>query len=156
MAIKILNIGKSKNAYLVKGVEDYLTRLGKYAIVQWVELPDAKKKHYKTVEELKKLESDIVLAEVKPNTFLIGLDEKGKRFTSRAFAEQVNLWTSSNADVAFVIGGAFGFHNELYERMNAKISLSDMTLSHQMVRLLLVEQIYRGYSILNGEPYHND
>lgn len=137
-------------------MHDYLTRLGKYAIVQWVELPDARKKHYKTVEELKKLEADIVLSEVKSSTFFIGLDEKGKGYTSRAFAEQLNLWTSSNADVAFVIGGAFGFHDEVYARMNAKVSLSGMTLSHQMVRLLLVEQIYRGYSILNGEPYHND
>lgn len=156
MAIKILNIGKSKNTYLVKGVQDYLTRLGKYAIVQWIELADAKKKHYKTVDELKKLEADIFLSEVKPNTFLVGLDEKGKGYTSRAFADQLNLWTSSNADVTFVIGGAWGFHDDVYQRMNAKISLSSMTLSHQMVRLLLVEQIYRGYSILNGEPYHND
>ena len=156
MAIKILNIGKSKHNYLVQGVNDYLTRLGKYAIVQWVELPDARKKHYKTVDELKKLEADIFLAELKPSTFLIGLDEKGKRFTSRGFATQMNNWTRENGDIAFVIGGAFGFHDSLYNRMNAKISLSDMTLSHQMVRLLLVEQIYRGYSILNGEPYHND
>jgi len=156
VAIKILNIGKSKNNYLVKGVEDYLTRLGKYAIVQWVELQDARKKHYKTVDELKKLEADIFLSELKPSTYLIGLDEKGKGFTSRDFANQLNTWTRENGDIAFVIGGAFGFHDSLYKRMNAKISLSNMTLSHQMVRLLLVEQIYRGYSILNGEPYHND
>ena len=156
MAIKILNIGKSKNNYLVIGVQEYLTRLGKYAIVHWIELPDAKKKHYKTVEELKRLEADIFLSEVKPNTYLIGLDEKGQGFTSRDFAEQINTWTRAHGDVAFVIGGAFGFHESLYNRMNAKISLSKMTLSHQMVRLLLVEQIYRGYSILNGEPYHND
>jgi 23S rRNA (pseudouridine1915-N3)-methyltransferase len=156
VAIKILNIGKSKNSYLIQRVQDYLTRLGKYAIVHWEELPDAKKKHYKTVDELKKLEAEIVLAEIKPNTFLIGLDEKGTGYTSKDFAQQINTWTRSNPDIAFVIGGAFGFHELMYARMNTRISLSTMTLSHQMVRLLLVEQIYRGYSILNGEPYHND
>ncbi|MFT5513888.1 MAG: 23S rRNA (pseudouridine1915-N3)-methyltransferase [Bacteroidia bacterium] len=156
MAIKILNIGKSKNNYLVQGVQDYIARLGKYAVVHWVELQDAKKKNYKTVEELKKLEADIFLSEVKANTYLIGLDENGKGYTSRDFAKQINTWTRAHGDVTFVIGGAFGFHENMFSRMNAKISLSRMTLSHQMVRLLLVEQIYRGYSILNGEPYHND
>jgi 23S rRNA (pseudouridine1915-N3)-methyltransferase len=156
LAIKVLNIGKSKNTYLVQAVQDYLTRLGKYAIVQWIERPSVRKKQYKTADELKKLEADEILAEVKPNTFLIGLDEKGKTFTSRDFAQQLNSWTRSNADIAFVIGGAFGFHDSVYQRMDTMISLSKMTLSHQMVRLLLIEQIYRGYSILNGEPYHND
>ena len=156
MAIKVISIGSTKDDFLRQSVQQFLTRLGKYAIVQWIELPDVKKKLFKTSIELKKLEAQIILNEVKPNTFLVGLDENGKQTSSRGFAELVNQWTSSHADVAFVVGGAFGFDEQVYNRMNAKLSLSKMTLSHQMIRLLFVEQLYRAYSILHGEPYHND
>jgi 23S rRNA (pseudouridine1915-N3)-methyltransferase len=156
MAIRVLSIGKTSDEFLKKQINTYVSRVSKYAIPTWHELPDVKKKLFNKPEELKKLEAQIFLKEIKPNSFVIGLDEKGKSFTSREFANKIDHWTVNNADLVFVIGGAFGFDQELYNRMNTMISLSKMTLSHQMVRLLLAEQLYRGYSILHGEPYHND
>ncbi|MBO6516878.1 MAG: 23S rRNA (pseudouridine(1915)-N(3))-methyltransferase RlmH [Bacteroidia bacterium] len=156
MAIRIVSIGKTNDDFLARSIETYLKRIKKYAIVSWVELPDVKKKLFNTPEELKRLEADLLLKDVRPTSFLIGLDEKGKQFTSREFANKMDHWAVSNSDLVFVIGGAFGFDQKVYNRMNTMISLSKMTLSHQMVRLLLAEQVYRGYSILNGEPYHND
>ncbi len=156
MAIKVLSIGKTKEKYLLGEIDKYLQRISKYARIQWIELNDVRKKSFKSVDDLKRLEAEAFLAELKPNTFVIGLDEKGKEFSSRDFSKKINTWTIDNADIAFVVGGAFGFNQLLYSRMNTMVSLSKMTLNHQMVRLLLVEQIYRGFSILNGEPYHND
>lgn len=156
MALKIVSIGKTANQFLVKSLEDYKNRVSKYAVISWVELADVKKKLFNSPEELKKLEAAQFLKEIKPNSYVVGLDEKGKQFTSREWAAELNKITASNADVVFLIGGAFGFGDEVYNRMNTRISLSKMTLSHQMVRLLLIEQVYRAYSILNGEPYHND
>lgn len=133
-----------------------MDRLGKYARVSWIELADAKRKNNATVDDIRKMEAELVLKDLKPNTFLIGLDEKGKEMSSRNFSEKLNYWTANEPEVAFLIGGAYGFHDKMYHRMNEKLALSQMTLSHQMVRLLLAEQLYRAYSILNGEPYHND
>lgn len=156
MAIRIVSIGKTNNEFLKRSIETYLQRIRKYAIVSWLELPDVKKKLFNTSDELKRLEAEILLKDVKPSSFLVGLDEKGKLLTSREFANKIDHWAVTNADLIFVIGGAYGFDKSVYDRMNGMISLSKMTLSHQMVRLLLAEQVYRGYSILNGEPYHND
>jgi len=156
LAIRILSIGKTNNDFLSKSIETYLSRIKKYAILSWVELPDVKKKLFNSPEELKRLEAEVLMKELKPNSFVIGLDENGKHHTSREFSNKIDHWTVSHADLVFVIGGAFGFDQRVYNQMNAKMSLSKMTLSHQMVRLLLAEQVYRAYSILNGEPYHND
>ncbi|MCB0734374.1 MAG: 23S rRNA (pseudouridine(1915)-N(3))-methyltransferase RlmH [Flavobacteriales bacterium] len=156
MAIRVLSIGKTSTSYLTEGMGMYLKRLNKYGGINWTELPDIRKNKFSTDMELKALEADAFLKEIGTTDFVIGLDEKGKSYTSRAFAGKMNDWMVGNSNLVFVIGGAFGFDHKLYERMNTKISMSEMTYSHQLVRLLFLEQLYRAFTILKGEPYHND
>lgn len=156
MAIKALCIGKTSESYLKDGMEIFTKRIGKYASFQWIELSDVKKNKFSSSDELKKLEAEILLKEIAPRDFVIGLDEKGESYSSRDFAASLNQFSVENANVVFIIGGAFGYDEQVYQRMNKKISLSKMTFSHQLVRLLFLEQLYRAYSILKGDPYHND
>lgn len=156
MSIKVFCIGKTSEEYLNSGMSVYLKRLLKYGNLQWIELTDVKKNKFSNQIELKHLEGKLFLREIGSNDFVIGLDEKGKQFTSREFATWLNQVTVSNSNLVFIIGGAFGYSEELYQRMNYMISMSEMTFSHQLVRLLFLEQLYRAYTILHGEPYHND
>lgn len=156
MKIQIITIGKTSASYLKEGIDIYLKRLHHYAKVEWKELPDAAAKGL-AADPLKKKEGEAILQNIKPDEALILLDEKGKHYTSREFADfmqkKMNAGTKS---LCFVIGGAFGFSDEVYARANAQISFSKMTLSHEMIRLFLAEQLYRAHTILKGESYHHD
>ena len=101
--------------------------------------------------------TDLIFQQLQPSDHLVLLDDKGKDFTSSKFAEKLQAWMlSGKKRLVFVVGGAYGFSEQVYQRGNEKLSLSKMTFSHQMVRLFFVEQIYRGYTILNNEPYHHE
>ena len=122
-----------------------------------IEIPNIKKSKNLTKLELMKKEGDLVLKNIQNSDHLVLLDEKGKEYNSIKFSEKIQNWMlSGKKRIVFVIGGSYGFSNDLYQRGNEKISLSKMTFSHQMVRLFFLEQLYRGYSILNNQPYHHE
>lgn len=156
MKIFILCIGKTHSSYLKEGIGIYLDRLKHYAKVEYLELPDVPNKGL-LPEALKQKEGELILKHLKADDLLFLLDEKGDEFSSREFAALLQKRMNSGLkQMVLVIGGAFGFSKEVYQRAEGKISFSRMTFSHEMIRLLLTEQLYRGFSILKGEGYHHD
>lgn len=155
MRINVISIGKTKEPYLKQGIELYLNRLKHYVKLTWVEIESPKKWTKLPHNELKVAEGKAILEKSKNHPIYL-LDEKGKSLSSRDFASWLGNLQHSNREINLVIGGAFGFSEELYQVAAGKISLSKMTFSHQMIRLFLAEQIYRAYSILNNQKYHND
>ena len=156
MKILLLVIGKTDEDYLITGIKKYVGRIGHYTSFEMKELPDPRNRKTLSEEQQKKAESFLLLQQLQPGDQVILLDENGKQFTSVGFAENIEKLTASGAKrVVFIIGGPYGFAQEVYDRANAKLSLSSMTFSHQMVRLIFVEQLYRAFTILKGEPYHH-
>ena len=156
MKIVLLTIGKTSEKYLIEGIAQYQKRLKHYTQFEMLEILNIKNaKNFSNAELIKK-EGELILKQLQNSDHLILLDNKGKDFTSTKFAEKLQSWMlSGKKRLVFVVGGAYGFSEEMYSRGNEKLSLSKMTFSHQMVRLFFVEQIYRGYTILNNEPYHH-
>lgn len=156
MKITFLVIGKTDEAYLREGIEKYLKRLKHYIAFQYFEIPDLKNVKHLSEEEQKSKEAELIFKQLKPNDHLILLDENGEEFSSEAFAQFLNKkMLASVQNLVFVVGGPYGFHTTVYQKAQAKISLSRMTFSHQMVRLFFTEQVYRAFTILKGEPYHH-
>ena len=155
MKVDVWVIGKTTEAYLESGTALFAKRLNHYLPFSYTVLPNPK---IKTTDgaALKQEESRLVLEKLKPDDFLVLLDERGRQYTSMELAEWLEQRLhSSHRRLVFLIGGAFGFSQDLYDRANAQISLSRLTFSHQMVRLFLLEQLYRAMTILRNEPYHN-
>lgn len=155
MNITLIAIGKTDNEQLNSLIRIYLNRLKHYINFNFVIIPDIKRKNLS--EDLqKKLEGEQILKNISPGDEIILLDEKGKSFTSEKFADflQKNM-NRGVRNLVFIIGGPYGFSEEIYEKANGKLSLSSMTFSHQMVRLFFVEQVYRAFTILRNEPYHH-
>lgn len=154
MKFTIWAIGKTDEKYLEDGINKYLLRLKHYCKFEYEEFKDVKSGQ--TSEDTLKREAELILSKLKKDDVLILLDEKGMMMNSVEFAECINKWQiQSLKNVIFLIGGAFGHHKLIRERANQMISLSKMTFSHQMVRLFLTEQIYRAFTILKNEKYHN-
>ncbi|REC79162.1 23S rRNA (pseudouridine(1915)-N(3))-methyltransferase RlmH [Chryseobacterium elymi] len=157
MRISLLCIGKTDDKEIMSLINYYLTRLPKHWNFEIIEIPDIKNAKNLSPELLKKEESKLFLNYIDKNELAILLDEKGKQFTSREFAQKIDTWMNSSVKkVHILIGGAYGFSEEMYSRANEKMSLSKMTFTHQMIRLFIVEQLYRADQILQGKPYHND
>lgn len=157
MNIKLIVIGKSEEKYLREAVEIYLKRLTHYINFEIVVLPDVKNAKNMSVAELKDKEAELILKHSAKADKVVLLDEKGKEYSSVEFSKY--LTKQMNASVktlVFVVGGAFGFSEKVYSQANEKLSISKMTFSHQMIRLLFVEQLYRAFTIIKGEPYHNE
>lgn len=149
-------IGKTSEAYLQTGTAHYAKRLGHYLPFETEIIPDVKGAGKLSPEQLKSREAEQVLARLKPEDGLILLDERGDTHDSVAFAQWLDRQLQQPyRRLIFLVGGAYGFAPELYHRSQAKLSLSKMTFSHQMVRLFLLEQLYRAMTILRHEPYHN-
>jgi 23S rRNA (pseudouridine1915-N3)-methyltransferase len=155
MRITLLLFGKTKEKYLQIGIEEYLKRIKRYVPLNIIVIPDLKTTKKTSKELVKKQEGLHILQQIKASEFVILLDEKGKGFNSEGFSEYISSLEGRTGNVTFVIGGAYGFSEDVYTRADAKVSLSSMTFSHQMVRLIFAEQLYRAYAILNGEPYHH-
>jgi 23S rRNA (pseudouridine1915-N3)-methyltransferase len=156
MKIEFSTIGKTNEAYLIEGCAIFEKRLKHYNPFEVVCVPDVKNGGKLSVDLLKEKEGEAILSRLQADDFLILLDEKGKLYTSEEFAGQLEKWLQSGGrKMVFQVGGAFGFSETVYERANMKIALSPMTFSHQMVRLFFLEQLYRGFSILRNEKYHN-
>lgn len=156
MTIKLRCIGKTDSKELQKLIEVYLKRLQFYTKFELEIIPDLKKAKNLDENQQKSKEGELILNKVQPSDFIVLLDENGKQFTSETFADYLQKRMNSGLkQLIFIIGGPYGFSDEVSQRANAKISLSKMTFSHQMVRLFVTEQIYRGFTILKNEPYHH-
>ncbi|MDU8886392.1 23S rRNA (pseudouridine(1915)-N(3))-methyltransferase RlmH [Yeosuana sp. MJ-SS3] len=156
MIIKLLSIGKTDSKDLQALIDEYANRLGFYIKFEFEIIPDIKNSKNLREEQQKQKEGDLILAKLKPTDILILLDEKGKQLNSAAFSEYLQKHMNSGIkQLVFVIGGPYGFSEEVYKKANGIISLSKMTFSHQMIRLFFVEQLYRGFTILRNEPYHH-
>ncbi len=155
MQIKLIVVGKTKNQELITIIEKYVKRINFFNNFKIIEVNSSKKKK-NNASEIKKIESENILKKIKKNEILFLLDEKGKNYDSREFAEFLKIKFQESKTIVFVIGGAFGFSKDLYSKSVGLISLSRMTFSHQIIRLFFMEQLYRAYTILNNHPYHND
>lgn len=157
MRINLLCIGKTDDKKITELISYYIARLPKHWNFEMIEIPDAKNARNLSSDLLKKEEAKLFFNHIENTDLVILLDEKGKEFTSREFAQKLNYYQNNSIKkVCFLIGGAYGFSDEMYKRANEKLSLSKMTFTHQMIRLFFVEQIYRADQILQGKPYHND
>ena len=157
MKINLLCIGKTDDKEIKNLINYYLTRLPRHWNFEITEIPDVKNARNLTPDLLKKEEAKLFLNIIENTDLVVLLDEKGKQFTSREFAQKLDPYQNNSIKkICFLVGGAYGFSEEMYQRANEKISISKMTFTHQMIRLFFVEQIYRADQILQGKPYHND
>jgi 23S rRNA (pseudouridine1915-N3)-methyltransferase len=157
MKITLLAVGKTEDKYLIEGIEKYLNRLKHYISFNFLVIPDIKNTKNLTQAQQKSKEAELILKQINNPDTVILMDERGKKYTSVLFADFLNKqMIGSVQQLVFVIGGPYGFDESIYKRANGTISLSDMTFSHQMVRLFFAEQLYRAFSILKGEPYHHE
>ena len=156
MKIKLICIGKTGKDFLIAGEQEYLNRLKHYVSVERIEIPDIKNAKSLSIDQIKELEGKEILSKLQSGDQLILLDENGKLFSSTEFADFLQQkFNQGGKGLVFVIGGAYGFSGEVYEKSIFKISLSKMTFSHQMIRMIFFEQVYRAMTILKGEPYHH-
>ncbi|MEX2484263.1 MAG: 23S rRNA (pseudouridine(1915)-N(3))-methyltransferase RlmH [Brumimicrobium sp.] len=156
MVIKLIYVGKTGKTFLIEGEKEYTKRLKRYIKFDVIEIPDVKNAKKLTTQEVKSKETDAILPKIKESERVFLLDEKGKEFTSIGFSEFLQKqFNSGGQGITFIIGGPYGFSEELYQRANGKVSLSQLTFSHQMVRMFFIEQLYRSMTILKGEPYHH-
>lgn len=156
MNIKLLAIGKTDNKELQKLIDEYTKRLAFYIKFELEIIPDLKNSKSLSESQQKEKEGELILSKLSTSDQLVLLDENGKSFSSVGFSEELQKKMNSGIKtLVFVIGGPYGFSDAVYAKANGKISLSAMTFSHQMVRLFFIEQLYRGFTILRGEPYHH-
>tara|TARA_B100000780_G_scaffold267249_1_gene224151 strand:+ start:920 stop:1393 length:474 start_codon:yes stop_codon:yes gene_type:complete len=157
MKIKLLSIGKTDNKQLIKLIDEYQNRLKHYIKFDMEIIPDIKNIKKISIIQQKKMEGELILSKLKNTDQMILLDDKGKDFTSIQFSKYLQKKMNSGIkQLVLVVGGPYGFSEAVYEKAIDKVSLSKMTFSHQMVRLFIVEQLYRGYTILKNEPYHHE
>lgn len=156
MKIQFIYVGKTTKAYLHEGEEEYIKRIKRYAPFETLALSDVKNAKNRSEDEIKKIEGERILEKISSTDFVILLDEKGKEMTSVGFSKWLQTrFLGGYPKLIFVIGGAYGFSPAVYNRANAKLALSKLTFSHQMVRVFFLEQLYRAFTILKGEPYHH-
>lgn len=157
MKIKLVFIGKTTDKCLLELIQKYQNRIKKFITFEIEEIPALKNVKNLSVEQIKDKEASLFLKKIEENSFVILLDEKGKIFTSKDFAsflqKKMNIGFKN---IYFFIGGAYGFSSELYQKADLKLSLSSMTFSHQLIRVIFLEQLYRAFTILNNHPYHNE
>ena len=157
MEIILLSVGKINTPWVKEALSLYENRISKYVKFKSLTIPDIKNTKSLTVTQIKEAEGNLILTEFTDSDFIVLLDEKGKESTSRDFAKWFEKQMASGKKrIVFVIGGPFGFSEEVYSRANYKFSLSKLTFTHEMAKMFFTEQIYRAFTILNNEPYHHD
>lgn len=157
MKIQLICIGKTSFDFVNSGISLYNKRLEHYIPFEWIELQDIKKGKGWSEENIKDKEGELLLRNIPNDSILVLLDVVGKHLDSVGFAEFINKqMVTGKKTLIFVIGGAYGFSQEVYQRTQLRISLSKLTFSHQIIRLLFAEQLYRAFTILRGEPYHHE
>ena len=156
MKITLLVVGKTADEWLQSLISDYQQRLKHYVPFEFSVLPDLKNAKSLTEEQVKAAEGEAILRYLTPAMEVILLDEHGKEFRSIEYADWLQKKMGSGRDLTLVIGGPYGFSKAVYDRADGKLSLSQMTFSHQMIRIMAIEQIYRAMTILRNEPYHHE
>lgn len=155
--IDIITIGKLKEKYLKDACIEYSKRLSKYCVLNIIELQDEKIPNNETdklLDDIKNKESEKILSHIKKDSFVIALDLTGKQFTSEAFSSKIEKISLINSKITFIIGGSLGMSEKLLNVANEKVSFSSMTFPHQLIRVFLLEQLFRAFKILNNETYH--
>jgi len=156
MKIKLICVGKTIKKYLIEAESEYLKRLSHYGSIEKIEIPEIKNAKNLSQDQIKHQEGQLILKQINTSDQVVLLDENGKSFDSIEFSDYLQKrFNSGGKTLIFIVGGAYGFSDEIYNRSNGKISLSKMTFSHQMVRTFFLEQLYRGFTIMKGEPYHH-
>ena len=156
MKAELIMVGKTTDKHISAGIDEYVERILHYLPLSITVIPELKNTRNLSEEQQKGREGELILQRVQAGDLLVLLDEHGKEFRSIEFADWLQRKQSTVRRLIFVIGGPYGFSNAVYERANEKVSLSRMTFSHQLVRLLFVEQLYRACTIIKGEPYHHE
>ena len=157
MKISLLVIGKTDAGYFIDAVNEYQKRLEHYIPFEMQVIPDIKNSKNLSTDQQKEKEGELILKNLQPGDYIVLLDEKGKEYTSLQFASYIEKKTHTiSRRLVFIIGGPYGFSPSIYDKANEKLTLSRMTFSHQMVRLIFLEQLYRAMTILNNEPYHHE
>jgi 23S rRNA (pseudouridine1915-N3)-methyltransferase len=150
--LRVLAVGKDRSGLYAPAVEEYVRRISRYARLEIIEVPEASK-HAGTFKA-KEEEGEAILSRLGPRDELVALDERGREYTSVDFARRVQAWLEGGRDVVLAIGGSDGLSQAVLSRARERIALSRLTLAHRLARLVLVEQLYRAFTILRGEPYH--
>ena len=156
MKTTLILVGKTVNKHFIAGINDYVERIGHYMPFDIVTIPELKNTKKLTEQQQKTAEGELILKQLQPSDTVVLLDEHGKEMRSIEFAAWTEKKQLTARRLVYVIGGPYGFAEEVYKRANEMMSLSRMTFSHQMVRLIFVEQLYRACTILRGEPYHHE
>ena len=156
MKLTLLTVGKTDVRWVRDGLDLYVSRLKHYVPFSLVEIPELKNASALSQDQIKEREGELILAALKPSDEVVLLDEHGKQFRSVEFAQYLQERINRGRDLVFVVGGAYGFSQKVYDRAPGRLSLSPMTFSHQMVRTVFAEQLYRAFTILRGEPYHHE
>lgn len=156
MKIELILVGKTNGKLYCEGIDDYLGRIGHYIPMNITVIPELKNTKSLSQEQQKSKEGELILAKLTKSDYVVLLDEHGKEMRSVEFASWIEGHQHAQKRLVFVIGGPYGFSHEVYDRSDSKISLSKMTFSHQMVRLIFMEQLYRSCTILRNEPYHHE
>ena len=156
MKITLLTVGKTDVRWVREGLELYVSRLSHYVRFSLKEIPELKNVSAFTKEQIKEKEGDLILSSLAPGDFVVLLDERGRKYRSVEFADFIRERLNRGADMVLVVGGTYGFPQKVYSRADSMMSLSDMTFSHQMVRTIFAEQLYRAFTIIRGEPYHHE
>ena len=156
MRITLMVVGKTTDSRIQAIIEDYQQRLRHYVPFDFVIIPDVKNAKSLSEEQLKSAEGEAILSRLTPAMEVVLLDEHGREFRSIEYAQWLQKKMGAGKDLTLIIGGAYGFNKEVYARADGKLSLSQMTFSHQMIRIMAIEQIYRAMTILRNEPYHHE
>ncbi len=157
MKIQLYQIGKTSFSFVQEGEKIYGDRIRRFTKFEQVTIPNLKKSNKLSEVDIRKKEGEMILQKVSQKDYLVLLDDKGKTYTSLEFAQYIKEKQNySSKNLVFLIGGAYGFSEAVYQRADAKISLSAMTFSHQIIRVVFLEQLYRAFSILKGGPYHHE
>ena len=157
MEVKLITVGKTDVPWVKEGLDQYVSRLRHYVPFSLVEIPQLKNVSAFSQEQIKEKEGELILKQVAPGDAVILLDERGKQYRSVEWADWIERQLSKcGKGLVFVVGGAYGFSQKVYDRADGMVSLSKMTFSHQMVRTVFVEQLYRAFTIIKGEPYHHE
>ena len=157
MDLKLVTVGKTDVKWVKEGLDLYVSRLRHYVPFTLVEIPQLKNVSAFSQEQIKEKEGELILKQVAPGETVILLDERGRQYRSVEWADWIQRQLSlGGKGLVFVVGGAYGFSQKVYDRANGLVSLSKMTFSHQMVRTVFAEQLYRAFTIIRGEPYHHE
>ena len=152
----LLLVGKTIDKHFAAGINDYAARIAHYMPFEIITIPELKNTKSLSEEQQKTMEGELIMKQLQPSDTVVIMDEHGKEYRSIEYARWLEQKRNTARRLVFIIGGPYGFSPKVYERADEKISLSKMTFSHQMVRLIMTEQIYRACTIIKGEPYHHE